>query len=566
MQTVHTARSRSLEHAMPPVRARMPGLLLGWLADLTIVGLLGLSMWLIVRSGEQPPILHLTFAIVGVRALAIGRAAFRYLERLQTHNAALAQLVDLRTHTFEQLIPRMPGAIQREQTGDVLARLVDDVDQLQDQPLRVWQPIMSSAMVTLASLIVILLLSPIAGIILFIAILLGGGVASITAIRLTSRGNAQVAEARGVLADALLERFEAATVLHAFDAGKEQQKRITDAEQVLTKVQRRNVGASALAAAVLALVAGATSLVTLLALQPGLSDSTLSAPLFAALVIVPAAVFEVFGAIPVALQARAQVKRSALRVDQLVETPIPREIPIDQVGNSDKQAEFVDASSALSLRPEHPALAVENLSVRYPDSDTEAVSNITFTLSLGETLVISGESGSGKSTIALALVRLLEYDGSYLLGGVEARNLPIDHVRQSVGLSEQQPHLFDSDLRQNLKFARDTASDEELYEVLDRVGLAEWARERGGLDMRVGEHGALVSGGQAQRIALARVLLANFPVIILDEPTAGVDVDRAAALLTDLMSAVPEDRAVLLITHTQVPQGITAKRLELLKK
>lgn len=163
-------------------------------------------------------------------------------------------------------------------------------------------------------------------------------------------------------------------------------------------------------------------------------------------------------------------------------------------------------------------------------------------------------------------MRLLEYDGSYLLGGVEARNLPIDHVRRILGLSEQQPHLFDSDLRQNLKFARDTASDEELYEVLDRVGLAEWVRERGGLDMRVGEHGALVSGGQAQRIALARVLLADFQIIVLDEPTAGVDVDRAAALLTDLMSAVPEDRAVLLITHTQVPQEITAKRLELLIK
>lgn len=551
---------------MPPLSVRIPGLLLGWLADITVVGLLGLSMWLIVRSGEQPPILHLTFAIVGVRALAIGRATFRYLERLHTHNAALTQLVHLRTHTFEQLIPRVPGTIHNEQTGDVLARLVDDVDQLQDQPLRVWQPIVNSIFVTLATLFVVSMLSPIAGLILLVAVLLGGGLAAATAVFLTSRGNRQVAEARGALTDALLERFEAAMVLHAFGAGPQQHKRIIAAEEVLTRVQRRNVGASGLAAALLSLFAGSTSLVTLLALQPQLSDGGLSVALFAALVIVPTAVFEIFGAVPVALQSRVQVQQSASRVDQLVETPIPREIPVDSSHEFPEQEELPDLTNSLRLHAELPLLVVQDLSARYPESSTAAVSSVSFSLSAGETLVLSGESGSGKSTIALVLVRLLEYSGTYQLGGIEARELSISQVRETVGLCEQQPHLFDSDLRQNLKFARDTASDEELYAVLDRVGLKVWACDRGGLDMRVGEHGALVSGGQAQRIALARTLLADFPLIILDEPTAGVDADRADALLTDLLSAVPSDRAVLLITHTQVPHEVRVKKMELLKK
>ncbi|QYM76035.1 ATP-binding cassette domain-containing protein [Leucobacter luti] len=118
-------------------------------------------------------------------------------------------------------------------------------------------------------------------------------------------------------------------------------------------------------------------------------------------------------------------------------------------------------------------------------------------------------------------------------------------------------------MRQNLKFARDTASDEELMAALDRVGLGDWARSRGGLDAPVGEHGALVSGGQAQRIALARALLADFPVVVLDEPTAGVDRELADLLLQDLIGAVPADRAVVLITHTELPAEIPAETLEL---
>ena len=166
-------------------------------------------------------------------------------------------------------------------------------------------------------------------------------------------------------------------------------------------------------------------------------------------------------------------------------------------------------------------------------------------------------------TLALALVRLLDYQGSYRVGGVEARELSPYEARGTVGLIDQRPHLFDADLRQNLKFARDTASDEELLAVLDRVGLGSWVRERGGLGSRVGERGALVSGGQAQRIALARALLADFPVVILDEPTAGVDRELADRLLTDMLGALPSDRAVVLITHTELPEGIAAAHLAL---
>ncbi|WP_448004410.1 ATP-binding cassette domain-containing protein [Agromyces bauzanensis] len=163
-----------------------------------------------------------------------------------------------------------------------------------------------------------------------------------------------------------------------------------------------------------------------------------------------------------------------------------------------------------------------------------------------------GGSGAGKTTLAHVLVRFLDYAGSYRLGSVEASSLDPRDVRRLVGLVEQRPWLFDEDLRQNLIFARDTATDEELLDVLERVGLRDWVEERGGLDARVGERGALVSGGQAQRLALARAMLADFPVLVLDEPTANVDPDRADALLQDLLAAAG-GRTVLLIAHTGAP-------------
>ena len=164
------------------------------------------------------------------------------------------------------------------------------------------------------------------------------------------------------------------------------------------------------------------------------------------------------------------------------------------------------------------------------------------------------------------LVRFLEFEGSYSLGGVDVRSLPLADVRRVVGLSEQIPYLFDESIRQNLLFARDDASDAELLGVLERVGLSEWVEGRGGLDARVGERGSLVSGGQAQRIALARALLADFPVLVLDEPTANVDADRADALLVDLLAASTDPdgrRAVVIISHLPVPDDLITSRLRL---
>ncbi|WP_336659565.1 thiol reductant ABC exporter subunit CydC [Leucobacter sp. USHLN153] len=565
-----------LARAMPSRRRRAPGVLLGVLADASVVGLLGLSMWLIVRAGEQPPILHLTFAIVGVRALAIGRAAFRYGERLASHNAALAQLATLRSRTFAALVPRVPGALESHRRGEVLAAFVDDVDQLQDEPLRVRQPLLVSGIVTSLSIVLVALISVPAALVLLGALVLGGGSAIWLATRISGDDDRALSAARARLVDALLERFAAADVLAAFGALPRQRERIADAERRLARVQLRRARAAGLTGALLGLAAGAASLGALLVMLPalgvggavvsasGAAAGELSAPLFAAAVVVPAAVFEIFAQVPTALAARRTVRASAGRVAELTERPLPPEI----VGAGDAEAIPATSRTSSVADPAAPLIEVSDFTARHPGAEQDAIAPVSFALSAGETLVITGPSGAGKSTLALALVRFLEYRGEYRLCGDDVRSLAPEAVRRVVGLCEQRPYLFNADLRQNLQFARDSGGNEEggdaaLWSALDRVGLAEWAAERGGLDAKLGSDGAWVSGGQAQRIALARAILADFPVVVLDEPTAGVDRELADRLLTDLMGAVPDDRAVILITHTEVPKGLERQELRL---
>jgi len=217
----------------------------------------------------------------------------------------------------------------------------------------------------------------------------------------------------------------------------------------------------------------------------------------------------------------------------------------------------VGGRHAASAHP-HPSLPtgirMRGIGATWPGASAPALRGVDLEVAAGERMLVTGPSGAGKSTLAAVLAGFLRHHGEYSIDGMDADVLRGPALREHVGLCEQHPTLFDEDLRQNLLFARDTATDDELLGVLDRVGLGDWARERGGLDARVGDRGALVSGGQAQRIALARALLRGFPVLVLDEPTAGVDPEASDQLLRDLLGAAGE-QTVILISHVAPPEG-----------
>jgi ATP-binding cassette subfamily C protein CydC len=553
-----------LRLAQPPARRFAPGLVAGLLSALSAVALLAASAWLITRAAEQPPVMFLSMAVVGVRAFALARAAFRYLERLRSHDAAFRQLAHLRLGVFRRILPLAPAGLRHTARGELLTRLVQDVDDLHDLPLRVVQPLLTAFFVALLSVAGVWLVLPAAAIALAVCLLLaavGGVVASSV---LAARSERMLAPLRGALADGVLETVQSLDVLTAFGALDDRLDALHAVDDRLRRATlRRSLGAG-VQLAVTSLFAGAATIAALMVGIPPLgAGGGLSGPALTVIVLVPMAVFEVVGAIPAAVAAWRQVHSSAERVATAVPGVVPAEIPVDAVQTVESVGSVVEPVET-TFSPAVPLLELSNVSVAWPGAAAPAVSGVTLRLTPGDRVHLSGDSGAGKTTLAYALVRFLEYGGSYRIGGVEVRDLPQDEVRRVVGLCEQDPWLFDNSIRHNLLFARESATDADLQAVLDRVGLADWVAERGGLDARVGERGGLVSGGQAQRIALARALLADFPVLVVDEPTANVDAVQGEALVRDILNAAAAaDRAVLLISHTPVPPELITASLRL---
>jgi len=547
-----------LKLAMPRGRALAGGLGAGVLAAGSAVALLAASAWLITRAAEHPPVLFLSMAVVGVRAFALARAVFRYLERLAGHNAAFAQLATLRTGVLRRLLPVAPAGLGRVQ-GDLLSRLVRDVDDLADLPLRVVGPLVTAAVVSVLSVAAVWLVAPAAALALAVCLLLSAVVGSLATTALAARAERAIAPLRGELADRVLEVTRNLDVLTAYDALDERMRGIREVDDRLRRASLRRALGAGLQAAAASLFSGAAVVSALLLATP----AALSGPVLAVIVLVPLAVFEVAGAVPAALTAWRQVRASAERVAAVAPAVVPAEIPAEIPEEPAENAAGHPRAVRPVADPRAPLLELTGVAVTWPHAAAPAVTGVSFALHPGDRLLLTGPSGAGKTSVALALVRFLEYAGSYRLRGSEVRGLPPAFVRESVGLCEQQPWLFDNSIRQNLLFARDTATDADLLAVLDRVGLAGWVAERGGLDAPVGERGQLVSGGQAQRIALARALLADFPVLIVDEPTAGVDEAQGEALLRDIAAAAGAERAVLFISHVPVPADLLTGRVHL---
>lgn len=540
-----------LRQALPPAKRFWPALASGFLSEASAVALLAVSAWLIVRASEQPPVLYLGAAVVGVRLFALSRAVFRYTERLASHDAVLRQLSTMRTMLVRRLIPLAPDGLARTSRGSTLATLVDDIDELQNLPLRVVLPLTSSVAVAAGSVILVAFVSWPAALTLLACLLAAAAVAVLWGWVSGAHAERTIAPLRARVAEAMLEHIGSLDVLAACGAEDASRQRILDADADLHRALIRRAWAQAGSTAIVSLLAGAASIAAVAVTAPAVASGALAGTALAVAVLVPMAVFEVFAAVPLAAAAWRETRAAADRVAHTLPAEPPAEIVVEHTQPTNHGSTLGDG------------LVLRGVSARWPGAPAPAVRGIDLDVRPGERVLVVGSSGVGKTTLAHVLVRFLEYEGEYRIGGRDVRALAGDDVRETVGLCEQQPMIFDEDLRQNLLFARDTATDAELEAVLERVGLGDWARERGGLDARLGERGGLVSGGQAQRIALARSLLRRFPVLVLDEPTAGVDPEASDALLTDLLTAVDDDQAVLLISHATVPNGLVDRVVRL---
>ncbi|WP_328696282.1 thiol reductant ABC exporter subunit CydD [Streptomyces sp. NBC_00342] len=509
-------------------------LLLGSLALGSAVGLMAVSGWLISRASEQPPVLYLMVAVTATRAFGIGRAVFRYAERLVSHDAVLRMLAALRVDVYRGLERIAPAGLRRTRRGDLLSRLVADVDAFQDYWLRWLLPAGTAVLVGAAAAGFTGWLLPEAGAVLAAGLLLAGVGVPLVSGACARRTERRLAPARAELATRITDLLGGTAELTVAGALPGRSARTREADGVLTRIASRAATATALGGGLTALIGGLTVVAAALVALPAVADGRLAGVELAVVVLTPLAAFEAVTGLPLAVQYRQRVKRSAERVYEVLDAPVPVREPA------------VPAEAPASPFP----LEVQGLSARYPGAEHDALAGVDLTLEAGKRIAVVGPSGSGKTTLAQVLLRFLDVRaGTYRIGGVEASALDGDTVRRFVGLCAQDAHIFDSSIRENLRLARTGATDAELRDALARARLLDWAEALpDGLDTLVGEHGARLSGGQRQRLALARALLADFPVLVLDEPAEHLDLPTADALTADLLAAT-RGRTTVLITH-----------------
>ncbi|MFI6106875.1 thiol reductant ABC exporter subunit CydD [Streptomyces sp. NPDC051310] len=509
-------------------------LALGSLALGSAVGLMAVSGWLISRASEQPPVLYLMVAVTATRAFGIGRAVFRYAERLVSHDTVLRMLADLRVAVYCRLERVAPAGLRTARRGDLLSRLVADVDALQDYWLRWLLPAGSAAVVGAGAVAFTGWLLPEAGLVLALGLMAAGVGVPLLSGACARRAERRLAPARGALAVRIVDLMRGCAELTVSGALGSRMERVREADRTLTRIAGRQATATALGGGLSALVTGLTVAAAALVGVQAVRDGRIEGLTLAVVVLTPLAAFETVAGLPLAVQYHQRVKRSAERVYEVLDAPVPVQEP---------------------LRPTAPPagpfpLEVCGLAARYPGQDRDALAGFTLRLEAGRRVAVVGASGSGKTTVAQVLLRFLDARaGTYRIGGVDATALDGDDVRRVVGLCAQDAHIFDSTVRENLRLARPGADDADLRGALDRARLLDWVDALpDGLDTLVGEHGAQLSGGQRQRLALARALLADFPVLVLDEPAEHLDLATADALTDDLLRAT-EGRTTVLITH-----------------
>jgi ATP-binding cassette subfamily C protein CydC len=528
----------------------------GALAAACSVGLLATAAWLISQSARRPTILSLMAPAVVVLALGLGRILLRFAEWLAGDNAALGLLGARRVRVYDALARLAPAGLAEYRTGELIARLVADIDSFADRWLRVRLPYVAATVAGAGAVALVTVLQPAAGLVLAATLVVSALAGPAVAITLSRREERSLTPLRSELAASTLELLAGADELIAFGAaGRALAGVESNGRRLCAATVRSGYGRGA-GAAVSALATGAALLGAVFFAVPAVRSGALAGVLLAVVVLTPLAAHEVFAALGPAAQEIPALRAANDRVAQLLAQRAPVSDPVAPVP-----------------LPEPPyRLAVRGLTAGWTPG-LPVLGDVSFDIPAGSRVAIIGPTGSGKTTLAMVLLRFLDYGtgewgkareaGTVTLNGTDLRAFAGDELREIIGLCEQDPHVFDSTLEANLRVAKPEASEEDLRAALDRARLLTWADSLPvGLDTPIGEHGDRLSGEQRQRLALARVLLADFPVVILDGPAEHLDEEAAGELAHDLLSAVA-GRTVLLMTDRLVDPGVVAQVLRL---
>jgi ATP-binding cassette subfamily C protein CydCD len=521
MSTPGDDRTRK-DHHMPisrvPWRRLLEGRLfagvaLGAVALLAGVALTATSGWLIATASQRPPFLTLTVAVVGVRAFGLARAGLRYAERLATHDAAFRIAGRLRVRLWASLV--RVGPARASQAGEAQRRLVGDVDTVRDLLPRTVSPPLIAALVALGAVAVQASFLPAAGVVLAVAVLLGGVVAPLLALRLERRATSALAAGRRSVSAQVLGLFESAAELIAFGAHLTRRRELASLDARLVADARRQAFGSGAAEALITLVSGAAAVVSTGFAAQAVAAGHLAPVLAPLLALVPLALAEVLMTLPPVAQHWDTLRQARIRLGECHERSVPDTLRQERTVHDTGDIEITGADIA------------------WPEAERPVLTDVDLHIPRGTYVALVGQSGAGKSTLLAALLGFLPPEKGRV------------SVPDNVAWAPQEPQLVSTTVAENLRLAAPKATDAELRNALDLAVLHDVE-----LDTVLGSAGAGLSGGQAQRVALARALLAapTADLVLLDEPTAHLDEPTARKLRANLRGAL-EGRTVVHVTH-----------------
>jgi thiol reductant ABC exporter CydC subunit len=509
---------------------------IGALAVAFGVALMATAGYLVSRAAEQPPILSLTVTIVAVRFFGLGRPLARYLDRLVGHDLALRALGTIRAGFYTRLEPLAPAQLTTYRRGDLLERMVGDIESLQGLYLRGLAPPLVALAVGAGAVGVTAAFLPMAAVVLAGGLLAAGVIVPLLSGALSRPAARRRRDAAGRLSAELVELLRGAPELVANGREADAERRVRSLDRELAGLARRDAFVGGLGEALSLATCGLT-VVGVLAVAVAAHDAgALDRVLVATLALLALASFDAVLPLPSAARELTASLGAGQRLLEL----------------TDAEPDVRDPASPVDAPTAAPAVALEDVTVRYRGDEAPALRSVDLEVRAGRSVALVGPSGAGKTTISNLLFRFLDPDqGRVTIAGRDVREYRQEDVRSTFALAGQGAHVFASTIRENLRLARPGSGDAELWGALRRAHLADWvATLPHGLDTFVGEEGDELSGGQRQRLVLARALLADAPVLVLDEPTAHLDAPTAQAVMNDVLEA-SRGKAVLLITHRQ---------------
>lgn len=512
--------------------------LLGVTAVISSISLLTTSAFLIAQAALHPSIAELQVAIVGVRFFGLSRAVLRYLERLTSHAVNLRLLGELQRWLYRILVPLAPARLYSLRAGDLLSRSIGDIEALENFYVRFAFPLVVAVLTISGIALFAITLHPVFALILFAGMAIVGGLIPLVTYTLQHKSLARAVNLRADLSALIADFIQGQEDLRAFGRDRGFAAEIQRVSQDYTRTQiqiaRRNGLMNGLA------ITG-TLLTVWVVLWVGtdlVANHHLEGVFLAVVVVLALAGFEAVNPLVQGAQGLESALQAARRLLALQDlTPA------------------VSESNVPKPLPPTPNLEFRNLTFHYPEDRHPTLQDICLSLPYGKRLALLGPSGSGKSTLVSLLLRFWDYkEGEILLDGVPLREFDSNELRHLLGVLEQRPYLFSDTVRNNLLLGAPEATEPDLWWALEQVDLEAWVRNLPqGLDTWIGNLGVQISGGEGQRLALARLFLTQAPIVIVDEPTTHLD-NILAARITHRLFKHLKQRTLLWITHT--PYGL----------